>query len=113
MLRPRAIRALLLEQVVGLSRPDADGAEPAAERLRGLRRRALVLVVVEWLAILVLILVRDSDLPYLTLGRTEQTAFAIGVLVVAVHSGFKLGQWEKLRSVERAVAELDRPETSD
>lgn len=112
MLRRTAIRALLHEHVLGLEAGDDQSAEGWREELRSRRRRGAILVAAEWIAILLLVLSRDSALPFLTLGPEQQTLFSIGILAVAVHSGFKLGQLEKLRAVERATEELDRMEGS-
>ena len=108
MLRRTAIRALLHEHVLGLGPGDDLSAESRRELLRSRRRRGAILVAAEWIAILLLVLSRDPALPFLTLGPEQQTLFSIGILVVVAHSGFKLGQLEKLRAVERAIEELDR-----
>ena len=49
----------------------------------------------------------------MAIGPTEDSIFAIGLLAIAAHSGFRLGQLEKLNAVERAVDELDARSTPD
>jgi hypothetical protein len=70
------------------------------------RRRALAVVMLDWAAILVLLLVRNWDRIFLVFGPSEEAVFTLGVLAVAVHSGFRLGQWEKYRRVTLLVEEL-------
>ncbi len=122
MLRKRAIRSLLVEEVAGLrpapppeESPDepvgleeADGArlEAEAEALRHAERRALLVVVVDWLALAVLFVFRDTAARFLPFDATVDTVFTVGVLAVAIHSGFRLGQLEKYRAVIRAHRDL-------
>lgn len=122
MLRERAIRSLLVEEVAGL-RPapppeeppdepvDAEEADRArleaeADALRQAERRALLVVVVDWLALAVLFVFRDTAAQFLPFDATVDTVFTFGVLAVAVHSGFRLGQVEKYRAVIRAHRDL-------
>lgn len=133
MLRRRAVRSLLVEEVAGLrtllpdeARPPDDGgtadrdrspppsASPLAadrleeeaaaevEALAKAERRALGVVVLDWLALAVLFLFRDTAAPFLPFDGSIETVFTLGVLAVAVHSGFRLGQLEKYRAVSRA-----------
>ena len=100
MWRTQAIVSMLLEEVGGL--PAGDGAELD----RACRRGAWV-VALDWLAVIVLVLLQDGDTARLTLSGTEQTVFTIGILTVAVHSGFRLGQVQKLRALQRLRIELE------
>lgn len=133
MLRKRAIRSLLVEEIAGLRLPRSDDdrdeapgeasetagdgraavardpseaaaleAEVQREALEKSERRALVAVGIDWLALVVLFLFRDPAAPFLPAGPTIETVFTLGVVAVAVHSGFRLGQLEKIRAARRA-----------
>ncbi len=65
------------------------------------------IVGLDWFAILVLVVARAQGGNIMSFGPTEDTIFAVGLLAIAVHSGFRLGQLEKMRAVERALSELD------
>jgi len=133
MLRKRAIRALLVEEVAGLrlaasgdegsedegvspAAASAEGAEWAAsvertrevehEALERAERKALLMVGLDWLALVALFLLRDTAAPFLPVGATIETVFTLGVVAVAIHSGFRLGQLEKYRAVRRAWDDL-------
>ncbi len=113
MWRERAVRSILVEDVAGLRpRADAEAGEEsdrAATDGRALdkaMRRSVLVVALDWIAIAVLFVLRDLDLRFLDLGPTEDAVFTLGVLAVAAHSGFRLGQLEKLRAVARACREL-------
>lgn len=121
MLRKRAIRALLVEEVAGLklatpAAPEDAAAEEEAshrqhreiqdEALERAERRALLVIGLDWLALVALFLFRDPLAPFLPMGPTVETVFTLGVVAVAVHSGFRLGQLEKYRAVRRAWDDL-------
>ncbi len=113
MLRERAVRSILVEDVAGLSprakaEPgDDDALEAAADRaLDKAVRRGVLVIALDWVAIATLFVLRELDLRFLDLGPTEDAVFTLGVLAVAVHSGFRLGQVEKLRAVVRACRDL-------
>ena len=115
MMRLRAVRALLVAEVAALRVPRVDGvgeevlAEQAArdrEALDKARRKALLVVCLDAVALAVLFLLRDGTGVFLTLGRGEEAAFTLGVLVVAVHLGFRLAQVQHLKTVDRLVDEL-------
>ena len=122
MWRTRAVLSLLHEEIAGLPRTEAAAVHPASEdrtseRRAGddwseamgrARRRALIVVAVDWLAILVLVLFGDRALPALSLGPSEATVFTLAILGVATHAGFRLGQLEKLRAVARAGERVAR-----
>lgn len=122
MLRKRAIRSLLVEEVAGLRLPapgdpsdepnDAGPADESAgpddlelrdqrEALEKAEKKALFAVAVDWIALVVLFVLRDPSTPFLPAGPTIDTVFTLGVVAVAVHSGFRLGQREKYRAVRR------------
>ena len=126
MWRTRAIVSTLLEDVAALriSRTGDRGEDsvPATEQVSlGLelldraRKRARLVVAFDWIALLLLFIFRDQGRPFLPMGSSVEVVFTLGVLAVAVHSGFRLGQLEKLGSVERVCREiLERdPEAGD
>lgn len=107
MWRTRAVLSLLHEEIAGLPLAEQETAghqanPHPANALQRARRRALMVVALDWAAIVVLVLVGERALPLLNLGATEHTVFTLAILAVAVHSGFRLGQLEKLRAVARA-----------
>ena len=117
MMRLRAVRALLVGEVAALrvvaAEEEAGGPEAWAEQaareravLHAARRRALLVVCLDGAAIAVLFLLRDRGGAFLALGRGEEGAFTLGVLLVAVHLGFRLAQYLHLRTVERLHGEL-------
>lgn len=107
MLRTQAIEDLLIDDVAHLRRSEASGAERLQELAKA-RTRALFMAGLDWLAIAALFLLREPLSGFLSLGAGEESVFTVAVLAVAVHSGFRLGQWEKYRAVERAVEALGR-----
>lgn len=111
MLRPRAIRSLLLD-VAALRRSpteSAGGVETLDEERAALRqaaRRALLVVVVDALAIAILFAMRDRTRAFLVFDRSPETVFTLGVLLVAIHLGFRLAQYMQLQRVARALDDL-------
>ncbi len=123
MWRTRAILSLLVESVAALRcevpQPGDDetdettlrqSTESSLNALKRAKRRAALAVTVDWVAIALLFLFRPDGEPFLTLGADPRTVFTAGILAVAVHSGFRLGQLEKYRAVERACRELSERE---
>jgi hypothetical protein len=127
VLRYRAIRSLLVEDVAGLrlgspddppdESPPGGSAEPAEaleaarledeeQALRHAERRALLVVGLDWLALAVLFVLRDTAAPFLPFDPTVDTVFTLGILAVAIHSGFRLGQLEKYRAILRVHHDL-------
>jgi len=112
MFRTQAVEQLLLEDIAGVGRPESppggDGEATATRRveLDRSRRRALTMVALDWLAIVVLLVARARSGPAMLIGPTEDSVLAIGLLAIATHSGFRLGQLEKLGAVKRALSEL-------
>ncbi|MDH3254997.1 MAG: hypothetical protein OEM62_08410 [Acidobacteriota bacterium] len=111
MLRKKVVVALLLEDICGLpgaTSADAEDTPPEPDRqLRKARRRATFTVVFNWLALAILFYFRSSRGPWLMLGAAEESLFTLGVLAVAVHSGFRLAQLHTLRSVKRVLDNLE------
>ena len=108
MWRTEAVLSLLHEEVAGLPRDAAETPADRAEAMRRAQRRALLVIGLDWLAILVLVLFGDRAAQPLGLGPDEHTVFTLAILAVATHAGFRLGQLEKLRAVARAGDRLTR-----
>jgi hypothetical protein len=126
VLRKRAVRSLLVEEVAGLRPPPPEDppeapsdapeglseeaevarVEEEDEALRHAERRAMLAVGLDWLALAVLFVLRDTASHFLPFDATVDTVFTLGVLAVAIHSGFRLGQLEKYRAVLRAHEDL-------
>ena len=111
MWREPAVRSLLLEGICNLPGTGKDGSESppesdADQRLRKARRRAALVIAIDWAALLLLFVLHSSDRAWLPFGPTEESIFTLGILAIAVHSGFRLGQLEKLRSVARVLEDL-------
>lgn len=117
MLRIRAVKELIAD-VAGLRGSDSgntansnapiDEADDSISRGLALaRKRAALIILLDWAAILVLVLVRSKNSVVLALGPTEESLFAIGLLAVATHAGFRVGQLASLRAAQRALAELE------
>jgi hypothetical protein len=112
MLRARAVRAMLVEEVGGLRRPRAEGesAEEAVgwerEALARAARRALVFVLVDLVAVVVLFAFREPARAFLNPGASEEGIFTLGVLVVVAHAGYRFAQYRHLRTVCRLHDEL-------
>lgn len=115
MLRLRAVRELLAEEVGGVARAqDDEAAAETAERhgaeLERAARRALGVVLLDAVAVAALFLLRDPIQPFLTPGGSEQGAFTVGVLLVVGHAGYRLAQYRQLRTVARLHRELGERE---
>ena len=106
MWRTRAVLSLLHEEVAGLPRDESDSAEDRAAAMARARRRARLVVALDWAAIVVLVVFGELAVTGLSFGASEQTVFTLTILAVAVHSGFRLGQLDKLRAVDRAAERL-------
>ena len=118
MWRTRAVISMLIEDIAGLTLPadresDADegAGRPELEPLAKAIRRARLVIAVDSIAILTLFLFRDPSKPFLPGHQTIETVFTLGVLAVAAHAGFRWGQLDCYRSVQRLCDELlDREE---
>ena len=105
MWRTQAVERMLLEDVAGLGRRELEDRSAAA-LLATARRAVWRAVTLDWCAIVILLAVRFGEEPVLSLGPSVDAVFSIGLLAVAVHSGFRLGQLEKLRAVGLLTEEL-------
>jgi hypothetical protein len=79
------------------------------EELDRAHRRGVFVVALDAAAIVVLLLLREDD-RFLVLARSEETIFTVGVLVVAVHLGFRLAQVLTVGTVRRLHGELSERE---
>ncbi|MDX1630948.1 MAG: hypothetical protein R3234_03755 [Thermoanaerobaculia bacterium] len=105
MLRLQAVRSLLVEEVASLRIEGEPSDARPDERLDTARKKALAFVVLCWTALLVLILTRVPGDPALLEGFGS--LYLAGLLIVATAAGFRLGQWEKYRAVQKALADLE------
>jgi len=105
MLRIQAVRSLLATAVAGVADSQTD---PSAEleALHAARRRAGAIAVLDWVAILILVLWRSGGSSFLPTGTSPEGLFSLGILAVATHAGFRLGQREKFDAVLRTIREL-------
>lgn len=119
MLRIRAVRELLVGDVAGVhvSRPDDEPADsdsaPSPTRSEDLRyeldraaRKALGMVVLAVTAVAVLLLTHPEP-GNVWIFEGEELVFTLGILLIVGYGGYRLGQWEKYRSVARALDEID------
>lgn len=118
MWRTKAVISMLVEDVAELriaDSPDATSAEPRAgvraerprmEALIKARRRAILVSLVDGIAIVILLAFHSRSKPFLPFGPTTDTVFTLGVLAVAMHSGFRLGQARIYKAVSRVCEEL-------
>jgi hypothetical protein len=126
MMRLRAVRSLLFDDVAELrlgggrrrsfegragepvpDAPTVDDGDPALEQrqraaIEAARGRAAQAAAVGLLAILVLFALRPRIGPFLVLAGSEEGLFSLGVLAIAVHAGYRLGQRQKLGALLRA-----------
>jgi hypothetical protein len=105
MLRIPAIRSLLVNTVADV-RGGAESAEVDTAALRAARRRAGAVALLDWVAILILVLWRSGGSSFLPTGASPEGLFSLGILAVATHAGFRLGQREKYNAVLRTLEEL-------
>jgi len=117
---------LLIGEVACLRVPEVAAAEGAGEEdltqawaaqtarereaLARARRRSVLVVCLDAAALLVLFLFRDRGQVFLATGPSEETIFTLGVIVIAVHLGFRLGQYFTYRNVDRVCEELTQRE---
>jgi hypothetical protein len=114
MWRTRAVMTMLVEDVAALKTDEShppggngEADEPVEQRtLRRARQRAHFVVALDWLAVTILFLLRDRASQFLTLGPSIETVFTLGILAVAVHSGFRLAQAQTFKSIGRVCDEL-------
>lgn len=114
MMRLRAVRSLLVD-AASLRVAEVEGGDQEAWRERAAReeeaihkarRRALLVVWLDAVALAVLFVLRGEADAFLALGQGEEGVFTLGVLLVAVHLGFRLAQYLQLRQVDHLYREL-------
>lgn len=112
MLRARAVRSMLVEEVGGLRSSAAAEETPAQAAGREHRlltraaRRSLFFVVLDLLAVSVLFTFREPATAFLAPGPTEEGIFTLGVLAVVAHAGYRYAQYRHYRTVSRIHTEL-------
>lgn len=111
MLRLRAVRELLVDDVAGLRVARSDGEDGALvlarerDALRRARLRAAWVAALDAAALIALLVLHETE-RFLLLGRRPETVFTLGVLVVAAHLGFRLAQYLHYRHVGRVWEDL-------
>ena len=118
MWRTKAVTSMLVEDVAEIrmsgstDRPsgpveDGDGAErPEIRMLDKARRKALLVSLVDLLALFVLLTFHSAPRPFLPFSPTIDTVFTLGVLAVAMHAGFRMAQARTYRVVSRVCQDL-------
>lgn len=114
MWRTRAVVSMLVEDVAELRLEDSTEALSEAEEapppelriLTRARRRALLVAFIDWIAIGILLAFHSGSGPFLPLGASTDTVFTLGVLAVATHAGFRLGQARTYRATARVCRDL-------
>lgn len=110
MLRIPVVRSLLVNTVANIGGTHQDAQVDTAALLAA-RRRAGAVALLDWVAILILVLWRSGGSSFLPTGASPEGLFSVGILAVATHAGFRLGQREKYDAVLRTLEEL--PEEGD
>jgi hypothetical protein len=112
VLRLRAVRSMLVEDVVGLrgAAVESDTAEEVGgrerEALTRASRRALFFVVLDLVAVTALFVFREPATAFLTPGATEEGIFTVGILAIVAHAGYRFAQYRHLHTVARLHQEL-------
>jgi hypothetical protein len=114
MWRTNAVISMLVEDVAELRIPESTETLPekgSAERpeldaLTKARRRAILVSLVDWLAILILLAFHSGPSSFLPFGASTDSVFTLGVLAVATHAGFRLGQARTYKTVTRTCQDL-------
>ncbi len=96
---------MLLNTVAGVASPNADSGLDI-DTLQAARRRAGAVAALDWAAILVLFLWRSGGSSFLPTGASPEGLLSLGILAVATHAGFRLGQREKYDAVLKTLQEL-------
>ena len=118
MWHTNAVIWMLVEEVAELRiAPPPQGPseeKPPAGRLEmealvKAKRRAILVSLVDWIAITILLAFHSGAEPFLPLGASTDVVFTLGVLAVATHSGFRLGQARTYRAVSRVCEDLLEP----
>ena len=103
MMHPQAVRSLLVEDIAELSAEEAQGDRGIRAAIDKARSRAALVAAVDWLAILALFAFRPDPKTFLVLANSEQGLFTLGVVAIATHAGYRLGQRQKLGAVGRVL----------
>jgi hypothetical protein len=114
MWRTNAVISILVEDVAELrilESPDDSPKQraeeqPELEALTKARRRAILVSLVDWIAILILMAFHSAPTSFLSFGASTDTVFTLGVLAVATHAGFRLGQARTYKVVTRVCEDL-------
>jgi hypothetical protein len=116
MWRTNAVISMLVEDVAELrisASPDgssehaeATTERPEMEALTKATRRAIMVSLIDWIALVILLAFHSGPGPFLPLGPSTETVFTLGALAVAMHSGFRLGQARTYKAVSRVSEEL-------
>lgn len=115
MWRTNAVISMLVEEVAELqiatvpkvpSEEKPSAGRPEMEALAKAKRRAILVGLVDWIAITILLAFHSKAEPFLPLGASTDTVFTLGVLAVATHSGFRLGQARTYKAVSRVCEDL-------
>lgn len=116
MWRTNAVISMLVEDVAELqiaSPPDKPVGKGGAaterlemEALTRARRRAILVSLIDWIALVILLAFHSGPKPFLPLGPSTDTVFTLGALAVAMHSGFRLGQARTYKAISRVSEEL-------
>jgi hypothetical protein len=104
MLRIPAVRSMLVNTVANVGGDNENAQDTSA--LLAARRRAGAVALLDWAAILILVLWRSGGSSFLPTGASPEGLFSLGILAVATHAGFRLGQREKYDAVLRTLEEL-------
>lgn len=124
MLRLRAVEDLLVSDVAAVRVPPetddpsdpGSGAPDPAERdrerrrrarqeLERTRRKALTMAGVCLVCVVALVATHTNPARSLAVSGVD-LLYTVGILLVTAYGGFRIGQWEKLRAVERVLDDL-------
>ena len=116
MWRTNAVISMLVEDVAELQvvapadePPGQEGVateRPEIEALTKAKRRAILVSLIDWIALVILLAFHSGPRPFLPLGPSTDTVFTLGALAVAMHSGFRLGQARTYKAISRVSEEL-------
>ena len=116
MLRLRAVRSMLVEEVGGLRGAAVESDTPEEvggrerEALTRASRRALFYVALDLAAVTALFILREPATAFLTPGASEEGIFTLGILAIVAHAGYRFAQYRHLRTVARLHQELTERE---
>lgn len=116
MWRTNAVISMLVEDVAELRvLPPSDAPSdhkvatterPEIEALTKARRKAVLISLIDWIALAILLAFHSGPRPFLPFGPSTDTVFTLGALAVAMHSGFRLGQARTYKAISRLSDEL-------